>query len=104
MPLTALAQSVIPPILYSVNLPDIQPDFGAPPAQAVWNVVSIVSGIAFGIAVIATIVAIMLVAVKALPSNAREAGASALGWCIFALIMLGSITGLAAWAAGFKIF
>lgn len=90
--------------LPAVTIPDVDPDMDSPFAEAMWRLVAIVLGVAFGLALLATVVAVGMMTIRSLPANVRETGASALGWCIGAMVILGSLTGLAAWAVNFQIF
>lgn len=86
-------------------IPEIKPDLSSSFAQAALRLTTIVAGVAVILCILALAVCGVLIATKGL-GNARvqEGAATASLWVLGGLVILGSLTGIAGFAIGFKIF
>lgn len=92
-------------VVTSIDLPDIQPDTSSSFAQAALRLAAIVLGVGAILAVMAVGVFAVLIGFKGFGnSRALETASSGILWAIGGLVILGSLTGLAAWAVNFQIF
>lgn len=102
----ALASSTLNPAWSSpLVIPPVEPDMNSSFAQAALRLTTIVAGVAVILCILALAVCGVLIATKGL-GNARvqEGAATASLWVLGGLVILGSLTGIAGFAIGFKIF
>lgn len=90
---------------FVTSVPDIEPDLSSSFAQAAIRLTAIIAGVCVVACVLALAVCGALIAFKGFGnSRALEAATTGSLWCLAGLVILGSLTGIAAWAVDFKVF
>ncbi|MBS3177205.1 MULTISPECIES: hypothetical protein [unclassified Pseudoclavibacter] len=103
--LALTAPTTVPDWSSVMSIPEVKPDLSSSFAQAALRLTTIVAGVAVILCILALAVCGVLIATKGL-GNARvqEGAATASLWVLGGLVILGSLTGIAGFAIGFKIF
>ncbi len=92
------------PLLTAIDVPDISPDFSAPFMAPLLRVISWVLAGGMVLTALALIVAVVGVAFKGLGnSKYQEWAGSSILWIVGVLAVLGSISGIFAFFAGFDL-